>query len=496
MHSYKEQEVIQLINLIKNEFIKIFNKKSTYIMFAFIFIFVVITNIIYKKELDESGNYKVNYYDSEYLEFAKEELKNNKEDKEYELSLRKDIMRYELIEKYGSESWQTYIIENNMFHIIEGIVNYKYKEENAELLKMYEEKYNLYIEKFDNNDYKYFVNLEIEDVNKRKEELKNNTIYPSGLKEDMSIEYDLELEVLNYRLKNNVDYSNTYLNRALNDYLNYAKIVKTRTIEEVIKENELHKEDSFLYQYYNELRMMKVNEYILDKKIDANKINDTRGILINLFNEYEIYILFAIIMFSAGIVSSEYSKGTIKQLLLTPYTRIQVLISKYITCILMSLFTIFITVIMQVLVGLFVFGISTMSIPVLVYNFNNSVVETYNVFHYLLIVILSKMPMIILIISIVLLISVITLNNALSTVFGIILYIATPIVSSIAIYSKIYFLNLLILPHWDFSKYLFGMISENNNINLKMSIILVIIYLIVSIIPSFIIFNRKDIKNI
>jgi len=52
MHSYKEQEVIQLINLIKNEFIKIFNKKSTYIMFAFIFIFVVITNIIYKKELD------------------------------------------------------------------------------------------------------------------------------------------------------------------------------------------------------------------------------------------------------------------------------------------------------------------------------------------------------------------------------------------------------------------------------------------------------------
>lgn len=489
-----------MINLIKNEFIKIFNKKSTYIMFAFIFIFVVITNVIYKNELDENGNYKIDYYDSGYLEFAKEELDNlkinNTEDKDYELSLRKDIMKYELIEKYGSDSWQTYIIENNMLYIIEGIIDSKYKEDNQELLKTYEEEYDLYIEKFDNNDYKYFVNLEIEDVNKRKEELKDNSIYPNELKNAMNIQYDLELEVLNYRLKNNVDYSNTYLNRALNDYLNSAKIVKTKSIDEVVKENELHKGEGLLYQYYNELRIMKVNEYILNKKIDTNKVNDTRGILINLFNEYEIYILFAIIMFSANIISSEYSKGTIKQLLLTPYTRKEILISKYTTCILISLLTIFITIIMQVAVGLFTFSLSTINIPVVIYNFNNSIIETYNVFHYLLIVVLSKLPMIILIISIVFLISVITANNALSTVFGIILYIATPIVSSIATYSKIYILNYLILPHWDFSKYLFGMISENSNINLKMSIILSIIYLIVAIIPSFIIFNRKDIKNL
>ena len=486
-----------MINLIKNEFIKIFNKKSTYIMYALILIFVIITNFIYKNELDESGNYKIDYYNTGYLEFAKEELKSIKseEDKDYEMSLRIDIMKYELIEKYGYDSWQAYIIENNMYYIIESIINYKYKEENNELLAKYEQEYNLYIEKFDNNDYKYFINLEIEEVKQKKEDLKDNTMYPDELKKHMNIQYDLELEVLNYRLDNNVDYSNTYLNRALSDYLNSAKIVKTKTLEEAIKENELHKEESFLYQYYSEVSTMNVNKYIMDKKIDANKINDTRGILMNLFTEYEIYILFAIIMFSAGIVSSEYSKGTIKQLLLTPHTRTQILTSKYITCILMALFTIFITIIMQLIVGGFTFGLSTINIPVVIYNFNNSVVETYNVFHYLLIQILSKMPMIILIITIVLLISVITANNALSTVFGIILYIATPIVSSIAIYSKMYFLNLLILPHWDFSQYLFGMISQNNNINLNMSIILVITYLIVAIIPSFVIFDRKDIKN-
>lgn len=487
-----------MINLIKNELIKIFNKKSTYIMFAFIFIFVAITNYIYKCELDENGNYKVEYYDTSYIDYLKEELDNIKVDEEnrdYEISLRADIMKYELIDEYGTDSWQSYIIENNMNHIFENIARYKYVLDNDELLKTYEEEYKLFKEKLDNNDYKYFINLEIEDVNNKKEELKNNMTYPEDLKKHMEIEYDLELEVLNYRLKNNVDYSDSYLNRALDNYLNSAKIVKTKSLEEAIKENELHKEEPFLFQYYNEVSTMNVNKYIMDKKIDASRVNDTRGILINLFNEYEIYILFAIIMFSAGIVSSEYSKGTIKQLLLTPYTRIQVLLSKYITCILMALFTIFITVLMQLLVGGIVFGLSTINIPVVVYNFNNSIVETYNVFHYLIIQILSKMPMIILIIAIVLLVSIITSNNALSTVFGIILYIATPIVSSIAIYSKMKFLNMLILPHWDFSKYLFGMIPENNNINLTMSIMLSIIYLVVAVIPAFVIFDKKDIKN-
>lgn len=487
-----------MISLIKNELIKIFNKKSTYIMFALIFIFVSITNYIYKSELDESGNYKLEYYDASYIDYLKEELNNignDEDDKEYEISLRSNIMKFELIEEYGVNSWQEYIIENNMNYIFENIVRYKYIETNEELLSGYEEEYKLLKEKLDSNDYKYFINLEIEEVNSKKEELKNNMTYPDELKKHMNIGYDLELEVLNYRLKNNVDYSNTYLNRALDNYLNSAKIVKTKSLEEAIKENELHKEESFLYQYYNEVSTMNVNKYIMDKKIDANRVNDTRGILVNFFNEYEIYILFAIIMFSAGIVSSEYSKGTIKQLLLTPYTRIQVLTSKYITCIIMALFTIFITVLMQLLVGGIVFRLSTINIPVVVYNFNNSIVETYNVFHYLLIQILSKMPMIILIIAIVLLVSIITSNNALSTVFGIILYIATPIVSSIAIYSKMKFLNMLILPHWDFSKYLFGMIPENNNINLTMSIMLSIIYLIIAVIPAFVIFNKKDIKN-
>ena len=133
-----------MINLVKNELVKIFNKKSTYIMFAFIFIFVSITNYIYKKELDESGNYKVEYYDSSYIDYLKEELDNIKIDEdnnEYEISLRTDIMKYELIDKYGINSWQAYIIENNMNYVIEGIVRNKYFNGDNKLLKDFEEEY-------------------------------------------------------------------------------------------------------------------------------------------------------------------------------------------------------------------------------------------------------------------------------------------------------------------------------------------------------------------
>ena len=183
-----------MISLIKNELIKIFNKKSTYIMFAFIFIFVSITNYIYKRELDESGNFKLEYSDISYIDYLKEELDNignDEDDKEYEISLRSDIMKFELIEKYGVNSWQEYIIDNNMNYIFENIVRYKYIEVNDELLDKYEEEYKLLKEKLDSNDYKYFINLEIEDINNKKLELDNNITYPDDLKKEMNTNYDL-----------------------------------------------------------------------------------------------------------------------------------------------------------------------------------------------------------------------------------------------------------------------------------------------------------------
>lgn len=492
-----------MINLIRNEFTKIFNKKSTYIMYILIIILVIITNYVYKTQIDENGNFKYDSHTTEYLDYLTKELdqldKTDVNNKEEELSLRKSIMEFELYEKYGQDSWQSYIVGNEVISLIDELVNNKYsKDINQELLQELEKEYLFYIDKFESDDWKYFVNKEKEILNnqiKELENLKQNSSYTKDYINKLEKNYNIELEILNYRLKNNISYENSYLNRALEEYLYASKIVIDTNLEEIKEYDKLNQEEQMLYSYYNNLSNMNINKYIVDNKINANKINDTRGILINLFIEYETYIIVTIVMLASSIVASEFNKGNIKQLLLVPYSRTKILLSKYITILLMIIFTIIFIIISELIIGGIFFGFTSLSIPVAVYNFNASIVETYNIFHYILINLVAKLPMYILIVTIVFLIGTLTLNNSLSIVLGLIMYFMTPIISQIAISSELDVLNYLIFSHWDFTGTLFGMIPMNSSITKEMSIMLCVMYFVIALVPSFIIFNKKDIKN-
>lgn len=471
-----------MINLIKNELIKIFYKKSTYIIFIILFFAVIFTNVLYKKELDEKGNIKSSSYDSGLLKSVEEELKNiedNSVDNEYILLLRKKLMEYELYEKYGEYSWQGYFIKNNVRNLISEIIDNKYNESNTELLKKLESEYDNYIKKFEEDDWKYFVK---EEINKKEEEL--NMTNSKFLKEIILSEIDM----LKYRLDNNISYESSYLNTAIEDYLKYYYSVKyieyNYILEKDIKDNKL-------YEYYDNLSKMNINKYILDNKIDSNKMNDTRGILVNLFTEYELFIVLIIVIFSANILSSEFNKGTIKKLLLTPYTKTQIILSKYITCLIMIIFIVLITIIMQLISGGIIFSFSSLDIPVIVYNFNTNMIEEYNIFYYLLITVLAKMPMFIIIMTLVFFISTLTLSNALSIIFGIIIYFISPIVMNLT--TKL--VKYLIFIHWDFTQYLFGMIPKNSYADIYTSIIMCFLYFSIFLYITNLIFNKKDIKN-
>ena len=62
-------------SLIKNELIKIFRKKSTYIVLIILALFVVLTNFIYKYMMSmiNQGNYNTS---DQYIEYAREQLNN------------------------------------------------------------------------------------------------------------------------------------------------------------------------------------------------------------------------------------------------------------------------------------------------------------------------------------------------------------------------------------------------------------------------------------
>lgn len=441
-------------------------------MFVIMLLFVILTNVIYKTELDESGEFRSDYYNSNYLKIAKEKLE--KSDNKSKIGIKKDIIKYELYEKYGPYSWQAYIVNNKMEDIID-----TYVKSNFNL----DEEYNFYLDKFEKDDWKYFV---LEEINFKKKELSDNLV-----SKDI---YDIDLEVLNYRLNHDISYSSSYLNNALEDYSNAKKYISTSNLSYLKEEDKLNSSNDRVYNYYKNVSDMNINKYILDNKINAKKINDTRGILINLFNEYEIILVILIVMTSSVIISSEFNKGTIKQLLLVPHKRGKILFSKYITCLLMFLITVIILVIMQVLVGSILFK-STLSIPVVIYNFNSNMIETYNIFYYLLIQLLAKIPMFIIIIAFVFFISTITLNSVVTTILGLSLYLITPMVNELIINSKLLVLNITIFPHLDFAQYLFGMISRNIYTNINTSIIIVILYFVILLVSTYIIFGTKDIKN-
>lgn len=491
-----------MIKLIKNEFIKIFNKKSIYILFAISLLFVVFTNYIYKYKLDENNNIKTSTYDSSYLKYAKEKLNSldttKEANKSEEARLRTEINTYELYEKYGIDSWQVYITNEKLINLLTEINESKYITKDVDELSILTSEYNEIINRFDTDNWQIFVKEEIneyEEQYKTYEDYYNNSKITEEALKYFKTAIDIDIQMCNYRLDNNISYAKSYLNEAIDNYKIYSKIVINSDMSDIMKKNNI-KDNYALYDYYEAKSMMEVNKYILDNKIDANKVNTNRGILINLFTEYELIIIIVIVMISGIIVSSEFNKGTIKQLLLTPHTRNTILLSKYLTCILMAIFTVLTFIIMQVVIGTLFFGVSSLKVPVIIYNFNRNIVCTYNVFYYLLILLISKLPMMALIITFTLLISMLTLNSVISIIFGLLIYISTPVLNSLANNLNIIFLKYSPPINWDLSIYLFGMIAKNKSITLSFSLITCLLYLIFTMLPSFVLFNKKDIKNI
>ena len=98
-------------NLIKNELIKIFKKKGTYIVLIIFFLYVILANCLYKY----MGTYTSYDYrtDDEYIETRRSEINNIdiNSDRQHYIDCKTDIDFYDLYKKYDKDSWQAYIIK-------------------------------------------------------------------------------------------------------------------------------------------------------------------------------------------------------------------------------------------------------------------------------------------------------------------------------------------------------------------------------------------------
>ena len=474
------------MNLVKNELYKILHKRSTKIFLVIALLFVILTNVIYRFS-DDLISYGTTYYE-DYdmaLSYVNDYENNGIGDKELYIYYKTYIDTYELASKFDSNSWEYQKYMDEYWYKLQDY--YRAQDEGLDTTNLLDELTQLRTN-IENSNWQYFVNEDINAANNNIEQIKNSLDDPS-LNNTERANYEKELFILEeqvklnqYRLDKNVEYGKDYLNIAI-DAINNALY----GMAEYKYSNDSDFEDS-VKSYYE-------NWYILDEEVDTNNGETLRSVFINFFNEYSFLILVFGIMIAGGMVSDEFSKGTIKSLLIIPQKRSKILLAKYISLLIMILLIIGVLIVSELLVGGILLGLGSLSVPVVVYNISASDLEIVNVFGYLGLQIITNLPQIILLTTLAFACSVIVNSTAFSIVIPFCGIIAAELINGFALAYDIDILNYFVTTNWDFTVYLFGGTSIFGN-SLLHAIIVCLVYLIIMLVVTFIVFKRKDIKNI
>lgn len=485
--------------LIKNELIKIFKKKTIYITMLLVFLLIIFMNIIIKAS---SNSYSSAYmYSESYMNSLKEELSElnpeNPSDITLYINLKSEIELNELMYKYKDSEWKLSIINERIAPYITEKNNYMYGESKDEnQVTKINNKIDELMTKINDDDWEYFAKEDLENANKTIEDLnfkKSQTVDSEVLK-SLNSEIEnakIDKEIASLRLEKKIPYGSDYLNTAI---MTYKSSSSTIIEYDNVENRELEYEEQ--KQYNKALENREESKYIIETGIDVNKTDSLKFILQNFYSQFGIFLIVVIIMIAGTIVSEEFNKGTIKLLLVKPYTRNKILASKFITTLIIIAFVIITTIIMQILAGGILFGFDSLNLPVIAYNFNTNVLQEINIFAYLGMQTLMQLPMIILLATLAFAISTIFSNSAIAITISLLGYMSSAIINQLIIGYNISFMKYFVTMNWDLSQYLFGSLPNMQGMNMLMSIITCIIYLAIMLIPTFIIFKKRNIKNI
>lgn len=491
-----------MTNLIKNELYKVFKRKSIYILLAIMLCIITLNTFLTKKYSIEdpvSTLTEEKYELQELKRIIDSYDKNSPGEKEEYYNALSNIELYELTDKY-KEPWKKILIRENLRNIIHSMNNAKYIEKDIEAYNEYKKEYDKFLKELDSNSWKYFVNKEIKtttdeiaSLEKEREKAKNKELYNSRIKEEKN-----KLEKLKLRLEKDIPYDNNYLNTALEDYKQAPQTYKEFK-ESIIKntsEFNIKEEYQIKRQYIEYMKNNAKNKYIIDNKVDINSPKTTRNLLINTLSDNFLFIMIIVAAGAGSIVSTEFDKGTIKLLLIRPYSRNKILLSKYIVSMFMIIFAILSAFIMQLIVGGIFFGFSSLNIPVVIYNFVQNKVIHINLFKYIFDNVLAVLPEFILLATLAFAISTITNVSTLGVALPIVGVGAADIINLIAINRNIIPLKYFVTLNWNFTNYLYGGVNSFPTLSIPFSILICAIYFLIMIITAFIVFNKRNIKNI
>lgn len=482
-----------MISLIQNELKKIFKKKSLLITLLVTLAFIILTNVIYKLDFGNS------YYDyiEEEISFYGEQLKtlDPEKDKDMYAQYKTELEVYQLVKKYDEKSWQAKIIQSEMRSCISNINYFTYQEKSDSGLKIAKAKYDEYIKRLDTDDWRYFAEEEVKEKNTEIDELKSMQEKTTNKLEIKELQsqirgYEISRQIATWRLEKDIPYGNDYKNNCLNSYMVAMEDIRSYDFGETEKNYDSKK------QYYKAQETAAINKYDIENETTVGDTSSAKGILLSTFDEYEIFLIVMFMMTAGVIVSEEFSKGTIKLLLIKPYKRSTILASKFITSIIVAIIVILLVLLMQFVVGGLIQGFDSFKNPTIIYDHTINNVKHINTIQYLAMQALGKAPMYILLMTLAFAFSTIFTNSALAITISLLGYMGSSVINMLALNLKLNWIKYFVTPNWNLTEYFWGGIPTFEGITLPFSIAIIVIYMVIMLVPTFIIFQKKNIKNI
>ena len=469
---------MKLIKLIYNELYKIFHKKLIYILAIIAFIITALSGFLITKVNNNSVN-------ALFIETYRQEVNgldlNNAVDAQAYVTIQPIIDVYTISKdkKLDPNGPAQYFLDNDISNVVTNYYNAKYIEKNEEKAKELEEEKNELISKLDNFDWKEYINDKIKEIDSAEE---------VGFSNDLIKETK---KIYEYRLNNNIPIAYTDASNELDQYLTaYTSYDATKNKETKIM---THQE-----KYSFEMAQAQVAKY--QYRIDNNMIkSDYKAIsaqssFVSIFGSVSLFITVCIVMIAGQIVAEEYSKGTIKQLLVRPYKRSKIIISKTIaTLIVVFGFILFLAVVEGVVAGVTTNSFSSLTQPIVEYNYHTHQVFTMNTITASLMKLIGILPELLILTLFTVLISALIGNTALAVVLGFILTFIPGMFSSMI--DKFKPLSYLPIFTWNISEFLYGGMSFSESLTLPKAIGVDVVTIIALIFGIILVFKKKEIKN-
>ena len=342
------------------------------------------------------------------------------------------------------------------------------------------------------NDWRYFASKELEEKNTSIDEL-NKML--EAYKEDDDIKNQLQnlnfqKNIITLRLDKDIPYgAETYKSQAMQNYETFMTNYNGYAQEKNITDEEK-------LEMNNCLKKANLYKYDIENGTEYQNTLTANYALQNSMSTYIVVVVLIVVIIAGVMISEEFNKGTIKLLLVRPYSRTKILLSKLIAVfITMIITTIFVTL-LQLIVGGFVYGFGTYFMNVVQFDLVSNSIVVMNMFAYLGLIFICKLPILILIGTLAFALSALSLNSPLAIALPIFGYMGSEVINLVALSYGWNWIKYFVTPNWDLSQYLFGGSPMFSNMSVEFSITICAIYFVIMLVASIVTFKKRNIKNV